>query len=714
MARYKNINPVTSESDIMRGLILDSRDLFSKERYEERIDYELAVLTQEFKKNGMVDAKQVRKIVEKFIRVVERILKELEDQKRKGEQEEYKKINEIRKFLIEGTKINSGKLKNELEKFGKTLKSNTLSGLKSYRRREKRLRRGKGPLGYTLKKLRSDTYLDAEVAKKAYNIKETAQKENKLMVEVDFLIFELNQNPNDAYLEGLKSRITSLVRDYEKDFENFLNIEIDREIEEARKLHRIDHYLNFLKMIKRIGNFDDLVEKLNALRKSADNWIYQDSIDATKLMRYATQSLSYGINLLKTSEASKEKDFPGIDVRPMHLINLRVPGVLIHKEGMIDRMGMSHTNRGIVIMHGVGTVKETFITLGKRLATQNYIVYSIDMTSHGENRENFNLGRNSEYIRAAVGWLRHIGIKNVGVIGHSAGASSTLFAICGYNTVVENSFYNQATRVGEILNEITSLIDEKLKSKINAEKIFADPLVVRKLYEFNEEYTKLKKIILDALKNMFEGRSKIDAAVLLSTPATFQSVLKLKGIQFVTKRSKRSLRFLTEAINVGFRLYSFATSGQKSIVYKNVAGKDQKQIMGLIISDFDYLIDYATNIKNPHDFIDWINILCEKKNRPDKTSQFFQYYREFIRRTPKLFIFSLKDQFLKPFQDSNMRELEDHYKEMGETEIVRYTNAWHSLNREGMEFEFGRAKLPKMTYKIVTFLNKYLGAGRLV
>ena len=43
--------PIMPEDTIIRGLILDSRDLFSEEKYEDRMDLELAKLTRDFKKN---------------------------------------------------------------------------------------------------------------------------------------------------------------------------------------------------------------------------------------------------------------------------------------------------------------------------------------------------------------------------------------------------------------------------------------------------------------------------------------------------------------------------------------------------------------------------------------------------------------------------------------------------------------------------------------
>jgi len=47
--------PIMPEDTIIRGLILDSRDLFSREAYEQRIDKELAEFIVGFRKNKTVD-----------------------------------------------------------------------------------------------------------------------------------------------------------------------------------------------------------------------------------------------------------------------------------------------------------------------------------------------------------------------------------------------------------------------------------------------------------------------------------------------------------------------------------------------------------------------------------------------------------------------------------------------------------------------------------
>jgi len=484
---------IKTKSSTLGNLLIDSRDVFSREKYEERIDYQLAILTQQFNKNKTVDNAQVKKVVEEFINDVEIILRELEDAKRKAEQEEAKKIDKVKQLLAKGTKVNSRKFKGELEKFGEQLKKNNVSALRSQARRERRLRRGRAPIGYFLKKVRKDKALERDIARRTGHIVEDTQQEHKLSIDAGNLIEALKLKPNEQTLAQLEEMVKSLVKNYENDIQDFLNIGIDIEIEEARKLHRIDHYIAFLKMV---GNFDDLINRLDALKKKVQYWVYQDSIDARKLVRYA-KSLNYGIDVLEKSKASEEGDFPNIVTQNAPINDMH--GILFY-----DKTKPKPT-RAVVLIHGAYQSKETFLTLGKRLASLDFWVYSIDFTSHGESREKFHLGKSCEYIQTAVRYFKLNGIKNVGVIGHSLGAVTTLFAICGYNVKVENEFYEIEAKISKLLDY---LLEEFKKNKFHT--INSRNWLMSK--ELSEHYKELKRLVLNALEVMYKGNSKIDAA----------------------------------------------------------------------------------------------------------------------------------------------------------------------------------------------------------
>lgn len=698
-----------SDANMLRGLVLDSRDLFSEENYEDRVDLELALLMQEFKKNGTVDAARVREEVNKFIGVAEAALRKLEDAKRRAEREEINNINRIRSFLVEGGKINVKSLKKELEKFGEKLKSDTLSALRYNRRREKQLRRERAPFGFVLKKLRSSQYLDKEVARKAFRAGEHTLKEPQLFSEIDYLIRILSKNPNKEALEQLKERIYRLTKDYEGDLDTFLTIEVDLEIEEARRLHRIDHYIAFLNMIRRVGNFDDLINKLNALKAEVNKWVYQDSIDAKRLQQYASKSLEYGQNLLKTSQTDLGGEFPGIVMENYSALG-EIPGILIFNKNK------PLPNRGIVLVHGAFGTKETLLVLGKRLASQDFLVYTMDMPQHGENTSLFRLGIITEQILKAVSFLRSKGVRNVGVVGHSLGAICTLFAMTGYNFQIEQEFFEATSRVLERIDKIREDLKKGQERKKSEENLIS----------LRYEYQRLKKSILRGMQQMYASNSKIDAAVLLSPPKTVQFFLppqisflmkhKLIG-RLIGKSENKKFFNLVAGIGEAATLPEYMLNATKQ--------KGRIQIVGGDVTNIYDCFNYVQSVKNPYDYMRAIEKLLSKPKSGDKDVQFIRYFVNLIRKTPKLFIYGLGDmQILKsyilamiskkfPVGRLQLNELEDHYNSFG-GEIVRIPNLNHTLTKEGNSKVFEVARMPKITYKIVTFLNQSLGRGRLV
>ena len=709
MARLGNqIQP--SDANMLRGLILDSRDLFSEEKYEDRIDLELALLIQGFKKNGTVDADRVREEVNKFIGVAEAAFRKLEDAKRKAEQEEINNLNRIRSFLAEGGKINSKRLKIELEKFGEKLKSDTLSALRYNRRRERQLRRERAPFGFVLKKLRSSQYLDKEVARKAFEAGVHTLKEPQLFSEINYLVSMLNKNPNKGALEQLKERIYRLTKDYEGDLDTFLTIEVDLEIDEARRLHRIDHYIAFLKMIKSVGNFDDLINRLNALKVEVNKWVYQDSIDARRLQQYAIASIEYGQKVL---EDSQRTDFLDIKTQPITIAGA-VPAIKIFNPNR------PKPNRGLVLVHGMTKDKENLVTLGKRLASQDYWVYSIDMAMHGAAfEEKLRLGRISEFILIAVRQLRSEGIRNVGVVGHSTGAICALFAMAGYNTGVETSFYNA---MEEVVKRLQMIQDESGIIKKNDSAASER----KRIYEgiISVQLAKLKKIVLDALTEAYKGGGRIDAAVLLAPIKTMQYAMppwKAKIIKnWIVRKtliSRFALSHVTKKTNKAIRKYE----GENARIYERWAGFTGVQLHATYIKDVYDAFNYIQKVKNPYDFINLINFLCDGVRSPDNETEFFRYYREMIRRVPKLFVYGIFDHYIQPWKKNNMPEMEQHYRDFGETDIIRLPNLGHNLNKEFSEhskyleeYSFESGKMPKVTYRVISFLNAHLASGRLV
>ena len=737
--------PIVPEDMIIRGIILDSRDLFSKEAYEERIDKELAGLMHKYPPGSLVDGKGVREIrdvVKEFIggkrditgnkveKSIAEILQELDDIKLKAAQEEILKIDRIRELLQLGSAgVYQKDFKKELEKFAKSIQGNTIAALKSNLRGEKRLRSGRAPLGYVLKKLKNDRYLDAEVAKRAYRIGEHTAEEHSIYYRVQDLIKMLGREPDAEVRRPLISQIESLIEHYKNDIEDFLNIEIDTKIEEARKLHRIDHYITFLKSRRYSSNansrknIDPLINQLNALKEWANKWVYQDTINAKKLQQYAIRSFEYGQKLLDSSQIKADSEFPGIVIEK-HTVFEEFPGILIYNKNK------PRPNRGLVLVHGAFATKESLLTLGKRLATQDFVVFSMDMASHGENTNVFRLGLISEHILMAVGFLRRNGIKNVGVVGHSLGAVCTLFAIAGYNARIEYQFFEVTAELMQTIDKIDKDLN-KLKKKGEDYKTYFFDKAKYDLIRLSGGYRKLKEVILNGLREVYEGNSRIDAAVLLSAPKTCQFFFP-KYIAGILKRlPKKTRKPVAKALSDILLFKGVEKLGESftipEYVIKGMNEEGKVRIVGADVTNMYETFDYVQNLKNPYDYMDAIKKICKKFRSPDKRVDFIRFYTNLIRSTPKLCIYGLGDIdiLLKSFISRRISELgfsvgrfridelEAHYKDFG-GEIIRIPNLNHSLTIEGNLTVFDVGRMPKITYKIVTFFNQYLGRGRII
>lgn len=716
--------PIIPEGSIIRGLILNSKDLFSKEAYEERIDKELTELIAEFRKNKTVKKGKLNDVIGHFIKEVTAIIQELDQIKVRAEQEEILKIDGLRKLFEEESKINARALRSELGNFAKSIKGSTIAALRSNLRGEKRLRRGKVPLGYVLKKVKKDKYLDAEVARRAYRIGEHTAEEHALYYRAIDLINSLKSNPSRENLEQLKNLTKTLIQNYKNDVEDFLNIESGIDIEEARKLHRIDHYIVFLKMV---SGSEHLIRKLNALKEDAKRWIYQDTINAKNLERYAIKSFEYGEKLLESSQIEPGAEIPGIKIEK-HTVFEQVPGILISYEKP-DEPPKLKPNRGLVLVHGAFGAKETLLTLGKRLAMQDYEVFIMDVAQHGDNAALFRLGVISEQILLCVSFLRRRGMKNVGVIGHSLGAMCALFAMTGYNSRIEYQFFEATKNLMQGIDLMDKALNKEKKKLKNWQLQFLEK-ERHNLIQSSEEYKKLKEVILNGLREMYEGNSKIDAAVLLAPPKTSQFNFPrevagvIKRLPKITR--KPAAKFLSDVLVLKKLEKIGETFTIPEYVIKGMNEPGKIRIVSADVTNMYDTFNYVQNVKNPYDYIDAIKMICKKFHSQDNKVDFIRYYADLIRNVPKLYIYGLGDiDLLKSFIPRKITEfglsvgrlqiteLEDHYKKFG-GEIVRIPRLNHWLTQEGIYPNFDSARMPKITYKIVTFFNQYLGRGRLV
>ena len=246
----------------------------------------------------------------------------------------------------------------------------------------------------------------------------------------------------------------------------------------------------------------------------------------------------------------------------------------------------------------------------------------------------------------------------------------------------------------------------------------------------SEEYVKLKETILSGMREVFEGNSRIDAAVLLAPPKTCQFFLPAYIFRFIKRLPKITRKPLAKLLSDALLFKPVAKQGETftipEYVIKGMNEQGKIRIVGGDVTDWYHTFDYAQNVKNPYDYMDTIKKICNQFHSPDKKIDFIRYFVGLVRKTPKLYIYGLGDldilksfvprqisKLVHPVGKYQLNKLEAHYRDFG-GEIIRIPNLNHTLTVEGNLAVFDNIRMPKITYKIVTFFNQYLGRGRLV
>lgn len=703
-------------------------DSYSEESYDERIDVELGKLIKEYStalkytKKNIIE--RLKTVVNLFIEQVELALADIRVAQENEENREKQRIDHIIALINRGITTNSTEIKKEIKNLLKKLSSDNERDCVRELHRHRRLGKAKAPMGYILRKQKDEVSLDRDIERLNKNEQEDVYSENILTNDLSEIIEKFNANPSKEDLERIKTLIHSIVVRYRKDLKLFVVAEVDLDIETARKLHRINHYVNFLSKIdndlKKSGfqyiTLTDEIKKLQQLQKSASEWVYQDTLSMKKLIEYSKR-VDYDLQVLKDSEANM---FAGLAPLENKSIGREGFKVQIFKKHITGRI-----NRGIVVMHGITTNKETMQILCKRLALQEFVVVNVDMSGHGENTSEFRVGRNAEYIQDSVQYLRQEeGLEHVGVVAHSAGAVSSLFALCGYNVKIEEEFYDLVNRILEATCRIDDL------SKNNKSTVEERIKAIR-------ASTKLKELILTSVTDITKGNKRIDALALLGMPKEFQMAYSDRAIKWGRLMAKLRLRKITNRVMkhaTDWYNEKMQQDREGSEVFKFRATDTQTQVRDLIVDDYVKFMEYIQNIKTPFDYIDYVKSLCETES----TSKFMQYYRDnFIKKPPKLFLYGLKDLVLfniptmitRRIKSTQIIDIDNYYKFFtfrtkdkgvpgdeieGSSRIVRYPNLIHSMTLESLpDFEFYNAAHPKPGKAIIQFMNSHLPKGSL-
>jgi phage-related protein len=583
-------------------------------------------------------------------------------------------------------------------------------------------------------------------------------EEFDLLSSIKQLIRIYNKKPTKEELVVLEQKILKLLRGYEQNFDYLLDVEVDVEIEQATKLHKIDQYIKFLE----VTNIKEYLNELKILKQRAIYWVYQDFRDLKKLIRYVNNLQKLTSKAVQISKEAKTEDFPDVKLRPYNI------GEII---GTIYFKNLNAIKAGVIIAMGFFGTREELNLFCKRIANQNYLVYIFNLPAHGESEAIFRLSLVSEYIFISVKNIRSkFNLRRIAVIGHSIGSVAAMMAACGYNRTAEYEIYKFAEQYS---NHLKKLIEFEKKYKIiglydEIIKNINKPLLWQKIKNLISEqekllilnniindlsasYLNIKLIILSSLKEQWYGGGKIDAFIFLAPPLKLQKIVP--NPPFLIRRIPRN--FVKKLANKFFNepIYKFFSDSLDRFTEANRKILERKGIGDLItlqffkIYDLKDFIDYFFSIKNPVDYLGLINFLSEIElekveeiekqellRRREKIKRIYKrdtskidselkrledtkpilsfiraYKKRLIDEKPKLFLYGTFDLWLKPFLPKGKKKFESVFAMMGNSQVISLKRQSHFLDKEGFQTSTKKPlSNPKACTYIIDFLNKNL------
>lgn len=692
------VSTLSSKKRVEAGIIRGSRDLYQEESYEDKLQSQIDGIVKDFEKKGKYDAQKLRELFDKFITSVENILKRLEDAKRNAESGEYKNLQELQQLISAETSI---KISSKLKEIEERIFLDISRYLGSIAVDERRLSRNKVPRGYFLKKMRSDRGLLGNMRKRSVAI-----RRNRTESPLRTVIIMIRGIRGQSITKELETQIIELLEQYHENFERDLEIEVDIEMEEARKLHQIAKYIRFAKILK----MSDYVTRLEMLMKTADSFVRQDAADSKKIRKIMARlfELSKQLEFIDTAQIQIFRD---ILVSPLKLRT--DSGVLIG--GTYYIKPKTFNAKGVLILPGILSTRKQFDLLSKRLAYHGYGILSIDLPSQAESHGEWRLGLISEFVFAGVRELRNRGAKKVTVIGHSAGAVGSMFAALSYNRTIETEIYKTFEEYINLTDELSSYDPSNPEHSEAINKIEEE--IVR-------TYTAIKQYILASLKSG-RFRAKINSFVLLAPPPKFQEVMPPKIARWIGSPDKRKIKwvidtFINKPLKWNLLRYKNPLKWKRSKnfeEYVEYTGPNKNSnvptFFFLRVPDIKDFMEYIANVKNPCDYAKLLNHFRSK-------SQFIRAFLDrVVRPIPKLFVYGKWDSLLKGFtprlffsqgltiSKKRHEEISSIYSLMGNQKTIIVPNTGHFLN-EGDLYGINLRKQVMQDSRIVREILSFL------
>lgn len=354
------------------------------------------------------------------------------------------------------------------------------------------------------------------------------------------------------------------------------------------------------------------------------------------------------------------------------------------------------TNKGILLIHGTAGNRYGLEVLSQRLAEAGYFCLSLDLPSHYQNPDKYTIGNMCEMIYQGIYFIkRKYSIKSVSLVTHSIGATAAIFSTGGYTNELENKLYNHHEKISSNIEKIEKL-GQKKPEGYNLE-------IQKLINESEEEYNKLKELILNSLKYIVKNDLLPSSYVLLAPPIDAKS--GIPGLNILRKLPRRHVKWIFENL-----LHKPAVKQiyKEWNVVKYEPEKDPDYINWQFFKtkDISELLEYMVNLKEAPDYIKLIEDIVKFRKKENKTS-FFDYYLEhYIKQKPKLFVYGSRDLFLKPFFPFTRKKIEKVYNSCGNAEIIHGSFSHMMMDNPNQQFASVAIKGTYVTEKIIRFLDK--------
>ena len=254
-------------------------DLISEERLEESAEQEIEVLFGKLKKGEMQSRWDIIKRIEQnFIPVVEKLLVQLEKEKRSAESLIYQKLQETQMLIGLLKNINSKEIEKELDELKKLLRRYYFIE-EAERKAEIRLGKGKTIPGFFVQKAKGAMRRYADIIGCRINVQKRKNEELADIGEIRALIQQLQLEFSKKVSKELEQMLIETIRLLKKDFEDLLKLEIDADIEEGLKLQKIR---TLILMLQRL-NIKEPIQKLRDLESKCRIWVQQDQRNDVQL-----------------------------------------------------------------------------------------------------------------------------------------------------------------------------------------------------------------------------------------------------------------------------------------------------------------------------------------------------------------------------------------------------------------------------------------------